>query len=182
MALLNPSFEHPGALPGEAEHWTLTAVTSLEEIAGFGAAPEDAWEDFERWFELLAGIEGVAVVLAFFDGARKGYEAFESGWDNALYLLEMPPALLVTATFDGKPVETCESGWSNVPYAWEWAEVASAAGVFGSAPRESFEAGWRSNQAYAWSWGDVTASDALFDEGAREVEGFEGAWTPATTQ
>jgi hypothetical protein len=40
MAILNPSFEDAGALPGEAEHWTLSAVTSLEEIAGFGAAPK----------------------------------------------------------------------------------------------------------------------------------------------
>ena len=40
MAILNPSFEDAGALPGEAEHWALSAVTSLEEIAGFGTAPE----------------------------------------------------------------------------------------------------------------------------------------------
>ncbi len=33
MALLNPSFEDAGTLPGEAEHWTLTATTSLEELA-----------------------------------------------------------------------------------------------------------------------------------------------------
>ena len=37
MAVLNPSFEDAGLLPGEAEHWTLVAVASLEAIAGFGA-------------------------------------------------------------------------------------------------------------------------------------------------
>jgi hypothetical protein len=42
MALLNPSFEDAGTLPGEAEHWALSAVTSCEEVAGFGTAPEDA--------------------------------------------------------------------------------------------------------------------------------------------
>ena len=53
MPVLNPSFEDAGALPGEAEHWALSAVTSLEEIAGFGTAPEEAWEDFDRWFATL---------------------------------------------------------------------------------------------------------------------------------
>ena len=46
MAILNPSFEDAGALPGEAEHWALSAVTSLEEIAGFGAAKT---YDLEVW-------------------------------------------------------------------------------------------------------------------------------------
>jgi len=72
MAILNPSFEDAGPLPGEAEHWAISAVTSLEEIAGFGTAPEEAWEDFERWFELLDSIDDVVVVLAFFDSALKG--------------------------------------------------------------------------------------------------------------
>ena len=53
MPVLNPSFEDAGALPGEAEHWTLSAVTSREEIAGFGAGSEEAWDDFDRWFDLL---------------------------------------------------------------------------------------------------------------------------------
>jgi hypothetical protein len=90
MAILNPSFEDAGALPGEAEHWALSAVTSLEEIAGFGTAPEEAWEDFERWFELLDSIDDVVVVLAFFDSALKGYEEFESGWANVVYLYDLP--------------------------------------------------------------------------------------------
>ncbi|MCL2726439.1 MAG: hypothetical protein FWD69_18625 [Polyangiaceae bacterium] len=179
MALLNPSFEDAGALPGEAAHWTLTAVTSLEELAGFGAAPEEAWEDFECWFERLAFLDDVVVVLAFFD-TLKGYEAFESGWDNAVYLYELPPAQLVAATFDGKDAEDCETGWSNVPYAREWDDVASTMGVFGGEPREDFD--WRSNEAYAWTWAGVMSSPAMFDAGAQAVEGFESAWTHARTQ
>ncbi len=66
MALLNPTFDDAGALPGEAAHWTLTAVTSLEVLAGFGTAPEDAWEDFERWIAFLAALADVTVVRAFF--------------------------------------------------------------------------------------------------------------------
>ena len=117
MAILNPSFEDAGALPGEAEHWALSAVTSLEEIAGFGTAPEEAWEDFERWFELLDSIDDVVVVLAFFDSALKGYEEFESGWANVVYLYDLPPAQLVTATFDGLAAESvqCSASPGSAP-------------------------------------------------------------------
>ncbi|MCL2726694.1 MAG: hypothetical protein FWD69_19925 [Polyangiaceae bacterium] len=181
MALLNPSFEDAGTLPGEAAHWTLTAVTSLEELAGFGTAPEEAWEDFERWFERLASPDDVIVVLAFFD-TLKGYEAFESGWDNVVYLYELPPVQLVSATFDGHDAEDCESGWSNVPYAHEWSDVAGMTGMFGTEPREGFEEKWHGNEAYAWTWAGVTSSHAMFDAGAQGVEEFESAWTRATTQ
>ncbi|MBX3249394.1 MAG: hypothetical protein KF901_19615 [Myxococcales bacterium] len=181
MALLNPSFEDAGALPGEAEHWTLTAVTSLEVLAGFGVAPEDGWEDFERWYARLASLDDVTVVLAFFDSALKGFEEFESGWANVVYLYELPPAQLVTATFDGNAAEDCETGWSNVPYARDWADVASATGVFDGEPREDFEDEWRGNQSYAWTWAAVTASAAMFDAGTQAVEDFENAWTHAST-
>jgi hypothetical protein len=171
MALLNPSFEDEGALPGEAEHWTLTAVTGLEVLAGFGAAPEDAWEDFERWFALLASL----------DDALKGYEEFDSGWANAVYLYELPPAQLVTCAFGGGAVEDCETGWSNVPYLRDWALVTAATGVFDGEPREDFEDQWRSNQSYAWTWAAVTASTALFDGGVQAVEDFNNAWLNMTT-
>jgi hypothetical protein len=181
MPLLNPSFEDAGALPGEAEHWTLTAVTSLEVLGAFGTAPEDAWEDFDRWYALLDSLDDVTVVLAFFDSALKGYEAFESGWANVVYLYELPPAQLVTCAFGGGAVEDCESGWSNVPYAREWADVAAATGVFDGEPREDFEDGWRSNEAFAWTWAGVMSSTAMFDAGAQSVEDFNSGWTSMTT-
>lgn len=181
MPLLNPGFEDAGVFPGEAEHWTLTTVTSVEKIAGFGAAPEEAWEDFERWFDLLDSIDDVVVVLAFFDSALKGYEEFESGWANAVYLFELPPAQLVTATFDGLAAEECEMGWSNVPYAHEWADVVSTAGIFDGEPREDFEDQWRSNQLYAWAWSSVTSATAMFDAAAQAVEDFNNGWTSMTT-
>ena len=71
MALLNPSFEDAGALPGEAAHWTLTGVTSREVIAAFGAARADAFESFERWFSFLDVLAPSSTVLALFDGARE---------------------------------------------------------------------------------------------------------------
>jgi hypothetical protein len=91
-----------------ADHWTLTSKTSLQEIAGFGSAPEVAWENFERWFDLLASLDDVTVVLAFFDSTLKGFEAFESGWDNAVFLYDLPPAQLVAATFGSNAAEDYE--------------------------------------------------------------------------
>jgi len=181
MPLLNPSFEDPGTLPGEAEHWTLTAVTSLEVLAGFGTASEEAWEDFERWVTLRASLGDVTVVLAFFDGALKGYEAFDAGWSNAVFLYELPPAQLVTWPFGGGAVEDCETGWSNVPYLRDWADVTGEAGMFDGEPLEAFEGPWRGNEAFAWTWEAVNASTALFDAGAQAVEMFENAWSHATT-
>jgi hypothetical protein len=181
MALQNASFEYAGTLRGEAEYWTLTAVTSLEVLAGFGTAPEDAWEDFERWHTLCDAFDDVTVVLAFFDNALKGYEAFESGWANVVYLYELPPAQLVTCAFAGGAVEDCESGWSNVPYLRDWAFITTATGVFDGDPREDFEDQWRENQSYAWTWGAVTASAALFDVGMQAVEDFNDRWSIMTT-
>jgi hypothetical protein len=132
-------------------------------------------------FELLDSIEDMGVVLAFFDGALKGYEEFESGWANVAYLYDLPPAQRVTATFDGLAAEECETGWSNVHYAREWAAVVAATGVFDGEPREDFEDRWRSNQLYAWTWAAVTSSAALFDAGAQAVEDFNNGWTSMTT-
>ena len=55
MALLNPGFEDEGASLGLAEHWTLTSLTALQGIAGFGPSPYRAREDFERWTDLQGG-------------------------------------------------------------------------------------------------------------------------------
>lgn len=181
MALQNPSFEDGGVLPGEAAHWTLTAVTSLEVLAGFGPVPEQAWEDFERWHTLRAALEDVPVALAFFDTVAEGYEDFEEGWANAVFLHELPPAQLVTCPFGGGTVERYESGWSNDTYLRDWALVPSSPGVFDGEPAEDFEEQWRSNQSFAWSWAAVSATTALFDAGTQAFEDFENAWTHATT-
>ena len=181
MAISNPSFEDAGAFPGEAEHWTLQTVTSLERIAGFGPAPHEAWEGFERWSELLDEFDGLTVAIAFFDPLAEGFEDFEDAWSNDIYLTELPTGQMVTAPFGGGAVEDMEDGWSNVPYATEWADVAAVTGLFDAEPREDFEEQWRSNQDYAWAWADVTASTAMFDAGADSNEDFENDWTAAST-
>jgi hypothetical protein len=129
MPILNPSFEDEGALPGEAAHWTLTAVTSLEEIAGFGTLPEQAWEDFERWFELLAELDSVLTSRAFFAPGTDGFESFTTGWGAGAYLFELPPAQVVPAPFSVDNVEDCESGWSNATFHWSWDGVPAATGT-----------------------------------------------------
>ena len=179
MALLNPSFEGAGTLPGEAAHWTLVSSTSLEVLAGFGAAPEEAWEGFE-WHQKLAMLEDVAVVLAFFDAATEGFEDFAKGWVG-VFLFELPPAQLVTCPFGGGAVEDCESGWSNAPFLRDWLDVAAVAGVFDGEPQEDFEDAWRWNESFAWAWADVTSSAAFFDAGTQPVEDFENSWSAATT-
>ncbi|PIE63960.1 MAG: hypothetical protein CSA24_03350 [Deltaproteobacteria bacterium] len=181
MPIQNPSFEDGGAIPGEAEHWTLLTVTSLERIAGFGPVPHEAWEGFERWFELRDDFDGVAVAIAFFDPLAEGHEDFEEAWSNDIYLTELPTGQVVTAPFGGGAVEDMEDGWSNVPFATSWAEVAAVIGQFDGEPREDFEEQWRSNQSYTWAWAAVTASTAMFDAGADSNEDFENDWTVAIT-
>jgi len=181
MPILNPSFEDEGALPGEAAHWTLAAVTSLEEIAGFGALPEQAWEDFERWFELLAELDSVMTSRAFFAPGTDGFEFFTTGWGAGAYLFELPPAQVVPASFSVDDVEDCESGWSNATFYRSWDGVPAATGTFDGESREDFEDQWRSNQSYAWSWSSVSASTAMFDGGGQGVEDFENSWTYAGT-
>lgn len=181
MPVLNPSFEDAGALPGEAAHWTLAAITSRQRIAGFGPEPYAGWEDFERWSELLASLAEADVVLAFFDVLAEGREDFEEGWDNDLFLVELPPGQTVTATFGAGAVEDLEDGWANDAYAWAWTDVASTPGVFDGEPREDYEDQWQGNESFAWSWAQAVGVSANFDGGTQTRERFEGVWPAATT-
>jgi hypothetical protein len=181
MAIQNPGFEDAGASLGEAQHWTLHTVASLERIAGFGPAPHEAWEAFERWFDLLDDFDGLTVAIAFFDPLAEKYEDFEEAWNNDIYLFELPTGQMVTAPFGGDALEDMEDGWSNEPFTTSWAEVAAVTGEFDNEPREDFEERWRSNQSYAWSWAAVTSQTAKFDAGANTNEDFENDWTAAST-
>jgi len=181
MGILNPSFEDAGAQPGLAEHWTLTTSVAGQRIAGFGPVPEEAWEGFERWFDLLTEFAPGSLALALFDPLAEGHEDFEEAWSNDLYLTELPSGQVITAPFGGGAVEDMEDGWSNVPYALDWSAITAATGIFDGEPREDFEDAWRNNQAFAWLWAAVTSQAALFDGGGDADEDFENAWTPATT-
>lgn len=128
MALLNPTFADAGALPGEAAHWTLTAVTSREVLAAFGGV---AREDFEGWGELLASLTDVTVVRVFF--GSDGFEAFER-----LFLYELPTGRLVTFPFSGGVVET----WTASPLLDDWAAVPSVSGLVEDFARAGFAFDW----------------------------------------
>ena len=182
MPILNPSFEDEGALPGEAAHWTLSAVTNLEEIAGFGTLPEQAWDGFERWFALLATLEDVVSVRAFFGVALEGHEAFEAGWGAGPFLGELSPAQVVVAEFGQGAIEDMEAGWSNDGFLWSWDNVSSTVAQFDGEPREDFEDQWAGNQGFDWGWSSVVSSAARFDDGTATREGFDSDWPPATSQ
>lgn len=128
MALLNPTFVDAGPRAGQAEHWTITATTSLERLAAFGGV---AREDFERWVTLLADLSDVTVVRAFF--GRDGFEAFE----RAL-LRELPTGRVVSCTFSRTDIET----WTDAPLLRDWAAVPSAPGLTEAFERADFVADW----------------------------------------
>src|SRR3989339_868812 len=181
MTLLNPSFEEEGPNPGEAAHWTMRTAAALERIAGFGPDPHRAWEDFERWSELVVSLGPGDVALAFFDQLAEGFEDFEDGWDNDLYLTELPSGHVVPTPFGGGTDEAFDAGWSNDAFATSWDVVTAVTGSFDGEPCEDFEEQWSSNQSYAWAWGSVTSVSAMFDGGAQNREDFENGWSAATT-
>ena len=181
MAIQNPGFENGGANPGDAEHWTYLTVTSLERLAGFGPTPHEAWEGFERWFDLLNDFGTLTVAIAFFDPLAEGHEDFEEAWNNDIFLTELPTGQVETAPFGGGAVEDMEDGWSNTSYITEWELVPDITGQFDDEPREDFEDQWRSNQSYAWSWAALTSQTAMFDAGTDSNEDFENDWTAAST-
>lgn len=181
MTIQNPSFEDPGAAPGEAAHWTLNTHVVGERIAGFGPEPYRSWEDFERWFALQRAFTSGDLTRAFFDPQPEGYEDFEDAWANDLYMRELPSGGVVAAVFSGvDEVEDMARGWSNDIYARAWHEVSATAAWFMGEPVEHFESSWRANELYLRSWSDVTSSAALFDGGA-PAETFGNGWSAATT-
>lgn len=181
MPVLNPGFEDSGTSPGEAAHWTLVSSVMGERIAGFGPDPYRAWEDFERWFELLVSWDQVSVATAFFDLVQERQEDFEEGWDNDTFLLELPSGQVEACVFSDTVVEAFESHWDNDDYAASWDVVPAVTGMFDAEPREDFEEQWSGNQSYAWAWGSVTSATAMFDGGVQSREDFENDWTAATT-
>ena len=180
-AILNPGFETAGALPGQAEHWILTAYTSRERIAGFGPGLLLGWEGFERWYELHWELEDAQTVRAFFDPHAEGYEDFEEAWQNDLFLREVPTGHLVAALFHGGEVEDLEAAWDNVPFALAWDDVVDVPAEFDGDPIDACEHGWHGNEQFVWDWAGVTDGAALFDSGTSPEETFSGAFTTMST-
>ena len=151
MPLLNPTFADPGALPGEAARWTITAVTRLEAIAAFDGVGR---EDFERWSAFLASFARLTVVRAFF--GRDWFEEFERP-----FLFTLPTGRVMTCSFSMRDVET----WTR-PSPWldDWSRVSSTPGLTEPFARLGFVADWSS----------VVST-------AAPTETFSGAWARAAT-
>lgn len=73
MGVLNPQLREPGAMPGEAKHWSVGSVCKAERIAAFAPAPYSPHEGFEGWWTFVGAFAAGALVLAFFDAVPKGY-------------------------------------------------------------------------------------------------------------
>lgn len=156
MALRNPTFADAGALPGEAAHWSLSAVTSLQRLAAFGPAGR---EDFESWTAHFASLADVVAARGFF--GNDGFDDFERAWANSAFLFELPTGRLVTCAFGGASVET----WTlPAPLLTDWAVVPSLAGIV-----EDFV-----RQGYVDDWAALSAA-------ALATETFSGTWAHAAT-
>ena len=163
MALLNPTFEQPGAGMGTALHWTLQSFCGAQRIAAFGPTPIRAVEDFERWTSFEEELNSATSVRAFFEKMSRGMEGFR--WGHVL-ISELETSC-EAALFDGSSTENMEDGWLGYPCIKDWNAVHSLPGN-----PETFASGWRSNELYAWWWSDVSQVSAVFD--TRSVERF--AW------
>jgi hypothetical protein len=168
--LLNPTFHDPGALPGEAVHWTLRTLCQGQRIAGFGPVPESAQEDFERWFELRKSFGQADIAIAMFDSLAEGYEDFEEGWNDGPLLVELTGGNADPALFAGNDFDDMETGWVSLPFLCSWDDVTDEPAEFDGQPVEGFE-GWMPPFFATWE-------GAGFDGWTVNVERFEGAWTP----
>lgn len=128
---------------------------------------------------------GLAVWGAWLsEGAQRGVESFEAGWDGneGFSLAIVAPTLAVfdTGLIDDAfhQYEGFEYGWDNFPFSThELVELA----VFneGGSPVvfEDFEHGWPADDYAQALAPHITAlSSAAFDPGAQGAEGFESGW------
>ena len=173
--VVNPSFEQPGASPGEAQGWTLTSLATAEDWAPFGTR---AVEDFDEWDGTEATIFTFAPAdlnAAVFGPTGKPEETFGAGWGNDTFLEDLDGTPTEAAEFDaGAPLEV-ESfiDWlAGGAWAASWDDVASQA-----APTEDFELGWSGNDSAVFSWDSLLAESALFDTTPEAVEDFEDEFT-----
>jgi hypothetical protein len=182
MPVQNPGFETPGAAPWEAAGWTLVTEARGRRFATFRPPPVPTVEDFETWVAWKEAFAPQDLVVASFDSLTpEPREDFEEGWQNAPFLTELEPALLVPAPFRGAAeADGFEAAWVPPP-AFTWADVASAPALFGGAPVERFEAGWRGNEAFLSNWAAVPSTPTAFDGGANVRETFAGPWAPMTS-
>lgn len=166
MPIQNGSFEDPGARPGEPAGWTITATTSVEDVAAFGD-PAVGYEAFD-WATPADEILGNALLwdVALFDLIPKTVEEFDDAWGGS-YLWEFAEGISQPAS-----IEDFEGGWDN-DSPWR--------ASFSDAP----SSGWPVSpetwtiSTYGVNFDvDGAALVCIFDDPETpSAEGFNGAWT-----
>jgi hypothetical protein len=167
----NPRFTEQGETPGEPRAWAVRSFVRGERKAGFGPAPAEGVEDFERWSQFIVRLG--LVEQAFFDARPEGYEDFAEGWGVDSYVADfsiVPAALVV---FGSDPVDPFSAGWLVEEFGWSLDDVNVQAATFLDDDVERFERGHRNN-AYRWRFGDLDIVRANLGAGGAET--FETTW------
>jgi hypothetical protein len=150
MPVLNPSFELPGADPGDALDWTFDFVSTAVEYATFekatAAIPTTLVPtETPLGVELILDPSGSTILFVATD-VEEASEDMEEGWlSNEDFLFEFMPANLEFARFDLLLREAFEPGWDNDPGLLDnFDAIASEAASFDTAPEEfeDFAADW----------------------------------------
>jgi len=189
--VLNYSFEIAGDEPGEAEHWSLLAQATAEEIASFDHETPEAVEDFEEeWMsndQFAFGFVNAVFEKAIFDVLSEALEDFEEGFSkNELFISGLTDGVnALCALYDSaleEPIEDFEEEWMDCEYfVFEFDSAPSLPALFygleTSQPVENYEVRWKGNEGFAFSFGDLLFEAATYDEAPSEpVEDFEEMW------
>ena len=173
--VMNPSFELPGAGPGEAQGWTLTSVATVQQWAAFGPWAVEAFDAWDGTGAFIFAFAPAHLQAAVFGPASRDQESFEAGWDNDTFLLDLASTPTEAAEFDaGSPlqVESFIDWLAGGAWADSWDDVTGQA-----APTDDFEQSWSSNEGAVFSWAGVLAETARFDTTPEAVEDFEEEFT-----
>ena len=180
--VVNPSFEQPGAIPGEAQGWTMTSVATVEEWAAFGPWAVEAFDAWDGTEAFIFAFAPAHLQAAVFGPASKGQESFDAGWGNDTFLFDLASTPTEAAEFDaGSPlqVESFIDWLAGGVWADSWEDVTGKTAIFGPAamPIETYEEGWANNEGAVFSWAGVLSQAANFDTTPEPVEDFEEDFT-----
>ena len=148
---LNLGFESQGLLVGEASGWTLDFLSSVEEFAAYGPTVGDQ--------------------------QPKGFEDYEAGWDNDLFIFLFSLVDLDDAFYDSvleRPEDFEEEWLTNEQFSFELSAIDVASYDAGTPQDfEDYEEEWLSNENFEFQLGAIAAAGFGGFGGA---EDFEQDW------
>jgi hypothetical protein len=171
MPFDNPRFAEQGETPGEPRAWRVTSLVGGQRKVGFGPAPFEGVESFERWSELVVRLGLVEQV--FFDPRPEGYEDFAEGWGVDSYVVDFSNVPAAVALFGSEPVDAFLAGWDVERFGWSLDDVDVESAGFLDQDAEGFERGHR-NDTYRWRFGIADLVRASLGVGGAET--FETTW------